>query len=286
MSIMIYENDMKNVDYPFKCAVMKGDLPFMNHCHQELEILMLQKGYLQVFCEDVEYELKEGDIWIIPPFVSHAIGKGKMDCARIVVLLDLQFFVGSMKENQEFLWIRQEMEKKNLISRYWDHSTKIFVTGIIDQMYKEYTGKRYAWKFSEKVLISELLLAIIRQTPEKKNKISQNKVVRIKNILEYIALHYDKDITLQSCADAVGFNSTYLSRYFSNTMGVTFQEYIKRLRIDRAKWLLMTEKLSVMEICTKSGFRDIKTFNKLFKKECGMCPTMFRKALLSERTDL
>ena len=96
-------------------------------------------------------------------------------------------------------------------------------------------------------------------------------------------MHYYKDITLQSCADEVGFNSTYLSRYFSSAMGITFQEYIKRLRIDRAKWLLITtEKLPVTEVCVQSGFRDIKTFNKLFKKECGMSPTEFRKSMLME----
>ena len=66
-------------------------------------------------------------------------------------------------------------------------------------------------------------------------------------------------------------------------MGITFQEYIKRLRIDRAKWLLITtEKLLVTEVCVQSGFRDIKTFNKLFKKECGMSPTEFRKSMLTE----
>ncbi len=49
-------------------------------------------------------------------------------------------------------------------------------------------------------------------------------------------------------------------------MGITFQEYVKRLRIDRAKWLLMTEKLPVMEVCYQSGFRDIKTFNKVVQE--------------------
>lgn len=279
---MIYESDMQNVEYPLKCAVMRGNLPFMNHCHQELEILMLQKGQLQVFDENEEYELLEGDVWIVPPFGSHGIGKGKSDCERIAILLDLQLLESGMKDNQEYLWIRQELEKKDMFSRHWEEPTRKKVSEIVEKLYREYSEKKYAWKAAVKALISELVLVALREMPEGQNRTQEKEVVRMKHILEYIALHYYRDITLKSCADAVGFNSTYLSRYFSSTMGITFQEYIKRLRIDRAKWLLMTEKLPVTEVCSQSGFRDIKTFNKLFKKECGMSPTAFRKSLLPD----
>lgn len=274
---MIYENDMQNAEFPFKCAVMRGDVPFMNHCHQEMEILMLRKGELRVFYENEEHRLREGDIWIVPPFGNHGIGKGSHDCERIAVLLDLQLLRSGAKENQEYMWIRKELEKRDMFSGHWEQAAREKLSEIVEKMYWEYSEKKYAWKLAISALISELVLAALREMPVRQNMAPEKGVIRIKNILEYIALHYYSDITLQSCAAAVGFNSTYLSRYFSSTMGITFQEYIKRLRIDRAKWLLMTEKLPVMEVCCQSGFRDIKTFNKLFKKECGMSPTEFRK---------
>ena len=54
-------------------------------------------------------------------------------------------------------------------------------------------------------------------------------------------------------------------------------DYIKNLRLDKAKWLLRTEVFSITEICSECGFHDIRTFNKLFKKETGLSPTSFRK---------
>ena len=280
---MIYENSMKNAEYPLKCAVMRGNLPFMNHCHQELEILMLRKGRLQVFYGNEAYELRQGDVWIVPPFGSHEIGNGKPDCERLSVLLDLRLLGSRTKENQEELWIRKELEKRDMFSRHWEEAVQEKVAKIVGKLYQEYSEKGYAWKLSVKALISELILAALREMPEREIGAQEKDVVQIRHILEYIALHYYKDITLQSCADEVGFNSTYLSGYFSSAMGITFQEYIKRLRIDRAKWLLITtEKLLVTEVCVQSGFRDIKTFNKLFKKECGMSPTEFRKSMLTE----
>ncbi len=196
--------------------------------------------------------------------------------------MDLQLLGNGAKENQEYLWIRNELEKKDMFSRHWEEATWKKVSEIVEKLYWEYSKKEYAWKLAVKTLISELVLAALREMPDREKATSEKEVIRIRHILEYIALHYYNDITLQSCADEVGFNSTYLSRYFRSAMGITFQEYVKRLRIDRAKWLLMTEKLPVMEVCYQSGFRDIKTFNKLFKKECGMSPTEFRKSLLPE----
>lgn len=277
---MIYENGMQNEDYPFKSALMRGNLPFMNHCHQELEVLLLQKGKLQVFYENQEYQLQEGDVWVVPPFVSHGIGNGTSDCERIAILLDLQLLEKGLKENQKYLSIGKELEKKEIFSWCWKKETWKKISEIIEKMCQEYSKKEYAWKLAINGLISELIVTSLREMPARENVVKEKKMIRIRNILEYIALHYYDNITLQSCAAAAGFNSTYLSRYFKNTMGITFQEYIKRLRIDRAKWLLMTEKIPITEVCNRSGFRDIKTFNKMFKKECGMSPTEFRKFIM------
>lgn len=274
---MIYENDMEDFDFPFKAAVMKGNQPFMNHCHQELEIIKIQKGALSVLREAEKLHLQEGDIWIVPPFISHGIGKGDENCERLVIMLDLQILGMQMKQDQEYLWLRNELEKTDMYSGQWKSSTKSKIDVFIEQLYEEYLEKEYAWKFSIKTLISQLTLTAIREMPKMEIETRDKSVLKIKDILEYIALHYYKDISLGECAKAVGFNSTYLSRYFRQSMGITFQEYIKRLRIDRAKWLLMTEKISITEICAQSGFRDVKTFNKLFKKECRMSPSQFRK---------
>ncbi|MDY3918745.1 MAG: AraC family transcriptional regulator [Candidatus Limivivens sp.] len=276
---MIYENQMKDVQYPLKCAVMRGNLPFMNHCHQELEIIQLRRGSLKVYYEEEEYILEKGDIWIVPPFASHRIGKGTEQCERLAILLDLKLMGTWAKGKEEWLWLQDELNKVDMYSGHWKEETRSKITGIIEKLYLEYLEKAYAWQLAMKSLISELVLAAAREMPRRERSLQGQQVFKMKNILEYIALHYYSDITLQSCAEAVGFNSAYLSRYFSSHMGITFQEYVKRLRIDKAKWLLMTERVPITEVCYQSGFRDVKTFNKLFKQECGMSPTEFKKSV-------
>jgi len=274
---MIYENRMKNEQFPFKCAVMRGNMPFMNHCHQEVEVLVIRNGCLKVEYEERKYVLHQGDIWMSPPFASHSIGTGYDNCERLAILMDIKMIGTWTKDETDWLWIQDNLYNRDLCSQSWNKETIIKVRGIIDKLHKEYTEKEYAWQLAAKTLVNELMLTAVREMPKKEKVKDINQISKIKDILEYIALHYCEELSLQACADTVGFNATYLSRYFSRHMGMTYQQYVKQLRIDKAKWLLMTEKIQITEICYQSGFHDIKTFNKLFRQMCKMSPTEFRR---------
>lgn len=276
---MIYENTLQDVPFPFKCAIMRGNLPFMNHCHQELEILEVREGSLAAWYEDEEYKLTKGDLCIIPPFGKHSIGMSSENCQRLAILFDLEVLGTWTKDNQEWIELRKELCAADMISSKWTAETKEKMSALVNGLYLEYCEKDPAWQLAVKTMTNALMLTAVREMPRRKETYPEKQVNKMKDILEYIAKHYCSDITLANCAKAVGFNSTYLSRYFSSHMDITFQEYIKKLRIDRAKWLLMTEEIPVMDVCFQSGFRDVKTFNKLFRKECGKNPTEFRKEM-------
>ncbi|MDO5425413.1 MAG: AraC family transcriptional regulator [Eubacteriales bacterium] len=274
---MEYKAELKNWPYQAKAAVMHGNHPFMSHCHQEMELILQKRGALEVTASDESLRLEPGELCLIPPFHSHSIGMGSEDGERLAILLDLKLMGKGMEEGGEGRWIREEIQNRQMFSRYWSPRTVMRMREIAEEIYREYTQKGYAWQLAVKTYTDELLLLAVRDIPKVQRAKRREQVSRIQDILEYIALHYCEAITLGECADHVGFNSAYFSRYFSKCMGVTFQEYIKKLRIDRAKWLLMTENISVTEICYQSGFRDVKTFNKLFKQECGTSPSGFRK---------
>lgn len=274
---MEYKAELKDWPYQVKAAIMRGNLPFMNHCHQEMEIILQTKGTLEITAANESVLLNPGEICMIPPFLNHSIGMGSEDCERLALLLDLKLMGKGMDEGGEGLWIREAIQDRQMFSQFWDEKTAERFREIVEKIYDEYTHKEYAWQLALKTYANELLLLAVRKIPKVQREKRREQISRIQNSLEYIALHYCENITLGECAGFVGFNPAYFSRYFSKCMGVTFQEYIKKLRIDRAKWLLMSGNTGVTEICYQSGFRDVKTFNKLFKQECGMSPSGFRK---------
>lgn len=93
----------------------------------------------------------------------------------------------------------------------------------------------------------------------------------------FMEKNYDKDITLRQISGLVGLTPNYLSNLFKKELGVNFSDYLKSLRIELAKKLLMETSLRSYEIAEKTGFIDNTYFCKVFKKTTGKSPNEFRK---------
>lgn len=273
---MIYANEMARGQFPCKCAVMGGSEPFMNHCHGEMEIIKIREGHLTVVSERESYLLEKGDIWIAPPFASHSIEGGSKDSVRLVVLMEPRL-MGMEGETGAEWDVQGLLEQTELDSSCWPVEIKNRADAMIEDIYREYSRKASGWQLAIKALADQLLLLVARDMPRCEKKPLNTQVQKLRGILEYIARNYCGSITLSGCAQMAGFNPTYFSRYFKRHMGITFQEYVKKLRIDRAKWLLQADCQPVTEVCYQCGYQDIKTFNKLFRQETGMNPTQFRR---------
>jgi AraC-like DNA-binding protein len=66
-------------------------------------------------------------------------------------------------------------------------------------------------------------------------------------------------------------------RYFRDTMGTSFIDYLKDYRLAMAARLLSASDASILEIAEDVGFESLSYFNRAFKKRYGMTPTQFRK---------
>lgn len=75
--------------------------------------------------------------------------------------------------------------------------------------------------------------------------------------------------------EAVGSSYSYLSREFKKETGMRFVEYLNRLRVTKAKSLLLAHDLSMKEIVERTGFRNYNYFFKVFKEFEGMTPSEF-----------
>lgn len=85
--------------------------------------------------------------------------------------------------------------------------------------------------------------------------------------------------TIATYAEAVGISENYLSRLVKKSTGRSVGAWIDIVRIQRAKNLLSTSTMSVIDIATAVGIEDQSYFSRLFKKETGMTPSFFRKKM-------
>ncbi|MDA9470279.1 helix-turn-helix domain-containing protein [Enterococcus sp. 5H] len=100
---------------------------------------------------------------------------------------------------------------------------------------------------------------------------------QINTILDYIHDHYNEEINLATLADIMHLNRHYTSRFFKETVGMNFIDYLTTYRIEKAKQLLMRTEESITEISGTVGYIDSTYFSKLFKKKVGQSPHQFRK---------
>lgn len=95
----------------------------------------------------------------------------------------------------------------------------------------------------------------------------------VEYMIQYIHEHYADDITLGDLSDKVYISRNYLSIIFKNMTGETVNNYVTRVRIEKARELLLERNMLVYEVAEKVGFRNVPYFSTLFKKYTGMNPT-------------
>ena len=97
------------------------------------------------------------------------------------------------------------------------------------------------------------------------------------DVLFYIDHNYMHNIKLETIALLFGYNSAYLGKIFSKTVGESFNTYIDHKRIEYSKKLLLENRLKVYEIAQQSGYKNVDYFHKKFKKYVGKSPAEYRK---------
>jgi AraC-like DNA-binding protein/ligand-binding sensor protein len=95
----------------------------------------------------------------------------------------------------------------------------------------------------------------------------------------YIEDKQSEDLTLGEVAKAVNTSTFYFCKMFKKATGLHFTEYVSRVRIEKAKNLLLNPNLRVSEVAFEIGFQSLTHFNRVFKKIVGQSPTEYREQL-------
>lgn len=100
---------------------------------------------------------------------------------------------------------------------------------------------------------------------------------RAAEMIEYLEAHFREPISLGDLAEAFSVSRQYISTVFHRELGVTFSEYLLKLRLEEALRLLLTTNQNVTTISESSGFPNLRSFNLAFQTAHGITPKEFRK---------
>jgi two-component system response regulator YesN len=133
----------------------------------------------------------------------------------------------------------------------------------------------YNSKYLEDIIkfLKSYLMEVIEKLREKSSKLEDTSMEKA---LIYIQKNYNKNISLGIVAKEVYLNESYLSRSFKKYKGMSFTEYITKLRMKKAIELMNTGK-SINEIANEVGYTDYRSFSLNFKKYTGYIPREYLK---------
>ena len=99
----------------------------------------------------------------------------------------------------------------------------------------------------------------------------------VKAAVDYIELHYNKKISIQELADHVGINRSYLTSNFQKALGCSPSAYLSRIRMEKAQEMLAETDMQISVVAAAVGYTDPLSFSKIFKQNCGISPSTYRK---------
>ena len=125
-------------------------------------------------------------------------------------------------------------------------------------------------------ILYEYLFLLADKFPREQYTPGEKQIHYVEEALTYLESNYTNNISVQSLADSIGLNRSYLHRLFKSATGSSVQEYLLDLRIRKACTLLKSTVLPIAIISLSVGYEDTLYFSRLFKKKKGVSPSRYR----------
>jgi len=133
--------------------------------------------------------------------------------------------------------------------------------------------------------LERLLIQWARRTAEAIEEKKEPKDSIALFVMNYVNEHLSEEIYLDALAEKLNLSSGYLSTYFKEKTGRNFVEYVNETRIAEAASLLVNSRSKIQEVAEAVGYRNIASFNRMFKKYTGLRPSDYRKSVQGASED-
>ena len=243
------------------------------HQHKEMELIHMTEGSVNFFVNGEAFALQEGDTLFIPPYALH----------RVSVLPDTATCYQCICFDLNLLYdesIRTGLEKGTLtiapLCQLHSPDTGCFAEHISAAFYA-CRDKTAGWEFAVVGNLSLLFAELANRGCLIPSTVLDTNKDFCMQVMEYITQNYSEVITSRSVADYLYMNNSYFCRLFHKNFGTNFSLYLQTYRIEKAKSLLKYTQMPVSAVASAVGFSDFSYFSKIFKRDCGLSPSEYRK---------
>jgi AraC-like DNA-binding protein len=235
------------------------------HYHSLYEIYFLEEGNCTYIIDNKVYNVKSGDIVIIPDGIIHHTKYDNIKHSRILINCTYEYIPESV---QTGISSGNYLYRNPLVT---EETRK-----ILSKIESEYKLKD---RFSDEITTchTHALFYLLMRNAESCVDIDDGNTL-IEQAVAYIKENFASDITLSSLAKKFSVSPEHFSRMFKKETGLGFSKYLNSLKLQHAEQLLKSDSnqniTQIAEIC---GFEDSNYFSKKFKEVYGISPKKVQK---------
>ncbi|MCI8388396.1 MAG: AraC family transcriptional regulator [Clostridiales bacterium] len=152
------------------------------------------------------------------------------------------------------------------------------ICAMFEDMLIEYNDKNHGYEDILEhylmILLTKIARRIFSTADDYVDRMSDSDVIN--DVISRLDNSEPGSISAKELADSYFLSQSAFSSNFKKMVGVSFLEYVTKLRVNRACELLLTTDLQISEIQSYAGYQDAKAFYRAFKKYVGMTPTQYR----------
>ncbi|MBV8102927.1 MAG: helix-turn-helix domain-containing protein [Verrucomicrobia bacterium] len=185
--------------------------------------------------------------------------------------------IGYLQTGQVALRKPNEVQFNRITQQLLDWGVSVDLTQLKDAYYHSRTLAPQQYTAMVKLLeifathIATLANQIVLQEDEAESPM-------IRRARAYILANQADPIDLDKVAQAMHVSTFYFCKMFKKATGLTFTDYLSRVRVEKAKTLLLNPHLRISEIAYDVGFQSLTHFNRMFRKIVGESPTAYRES--------
>jgi AraC-like DNA-binding protein/ABC-type Fe3+-hydroxamate transport system substrate-binding protein len=226
------------------------------------------KGSLQT--NDHMYELMEGSVILLPAHTEAAI------IANLQHPLHVYKLVISTREQTSSLTAGAMIRKSEAASssniQFFPYEPAI--TASVEELYIHRLPENEIRHVQNQIVFHQIILQLL-EGQEAKNASSEKP--SMESSISYLENHYSDKITREQLAGIAGVSASHYSILFKQNTGFSPNEYLSRLRVHRAKELLLSGSGTLREIALKVGYKDEFYLSRRFKQQTGAAPSAYNR---------
>ncbi len=252
------------------------------HKHDFIEFVYMLKGECLHIIDGKEYRVSHGDMLVINYNQTHSI-KGNDNIKYINILVKPEYINASLANTDnafsllnlsEFMDFAEILDKSKIKIRFSGEEQKK-IEAIITSLLQETKSATPGHELYIRSQFNILLITIFR-------KMSLSLDMSFKGVsdelLSYIRMHCSEKLSLTQLAKMCSYNVAYFSRIFKEFAGMNFTEYLRTVRIEKAKELIENSDMNITDIAYEVGYVNKTRFFAHFRSVCGMSPLDYKKA--------